>query len=274
MGQDRNERELAPDPRARPTGRARRRVVETVVGRGYRFVAEIQHVYADDPGLPWAPASPAQHGAARRVVGRESELDTLRAAHRAARDRKRGVIFVTGEAGSARRPSWIPSSSARASMAGPRWPWHLRRAARQRASLSTGPRRDRHVVPWCGLARHRHLCRARADMAGADAGARARGSAGRGAAPRQRYSQGRSLREGAKALDTLSADEPLVLVFEDLQWTDPSTAEFLAFMGSRREPARVLVLGTYRPAEVPRRRILSRVTGRAHRAIGRLRRSR
>ena len=69
--------------------------------------------------------------------------------------------------------------------------------------------------------------------------------------------QGRSLRELAEALDALSVDEPVILVFDDLQWTDPSTAEFLAFMGSRREPARVLILGTYRPAEVTRGHPLS-----------------
>ncbi len=71
-------------------------IVETVVGRGYRFVAEIQHVYTDGPRLP---ESPAQDGSARRVVGRESELDGLRAALRSARERKRGVVFVTGDAG-------------------------------------------------------------------------------------------------------------------------------------------------------------------------------
>ena len=48
----------------------------------------------------------------------------------------------------------------------------------------------------------------------------------------------------------LSAEQPLVLVLEDLHWSDPSTLEALAMLARRREPARLLVLGTYRPAEV------------------------
>ena len=48
----------------------------------------------------------------------------------------------------------------------------------------------------------------------------------------------------------LTADAPLVLVLEDLQWSDRSTVELLAYLAQRREPARLLVLGTYRPVEV------------------------
>ena len=48
----------------------------------------------------------------------------------------------------------------------------------------------------------------------------------------------------------LTADRVLVLVLEDLQWSDPSTVEALAYLAQRREPARLLVLGTYRPVEV------------------------
>jgi len=60
----------------------------------------------------------------------------------------------------------------------------------------------------------------------------------------------RMLRELAEALEALTADRPLVLVLEDLHWSDRSTVEFLAYLGQRQEPARLLVLGTYRPVEV------------------------
>ena len=70
----------------------------------------------------------------------------------------------------------------------------------------------------------------------------------------QRQVQGataaRMLRELAEALDVLTADVPLVLVLEDLQWSDPSTVEALAYLAQRRAPARLLVLGTYRPVEM------------------------
>ena len=69
----------------------------------------------------------------------------------------------------------------------------------------------------------------------------------------QRQVQGatrtRMIRELADALDMLTADTPLVLVLEDLHWSDSSTVEFLTYLAQRREPARLLVLGTYRPVE-------------------------
>jgi predicted ATPase/DNA-binding winged helix-turn-helix (wHTH) protein len=60
----------------------------------------------------------------------------------------------------------------------------------------------------------------------------------------------RMLRELSLALEAVSAAQPLVLVLEDLHWSDPSTVEALAMLARRREPARLLVLGTYRAAEV------------------------
>src|SRR5262245_21696863 len=60
----------------------------------------------------------------------------------------------------------------------------------------------------------------------------------------------RMLREFAQALDVLTADTPLVLVLEDLQWSDRATVDLLAALAQRREPAQLLVLGTYRPVDV------------------------
>ena len=60
----------------------------------------------------------------------------------------------------------------------------------------------------------------------------------------------RMRRELAQALDVLTADAPLVLVLEDLQWSDRSTVDLLAYLAQRREPAQLLVLGTYRPVDL------------------------
>jgi predicted ATPase/DNA-binding winged helix-turn-helix (wHTH) protein len=83
----------------------------------------------------------------------------------------------------------------------------------------------------------------------------------------QGVTQARMLRELAQALEVLTTDRPLVLVLEDLQWSDLSTVEFLTYMAQRREPARLLVLGTYRPAEAviqapPLRRAVRELCGR------------
>ncbi len=60
----------------------------------------------------------------------------------------------------------------------------------------------------------------------------------------------RMLRELAEALEVLTRERPLVLWLEDLHWSDYSTLEWLAFVARRREQARVLILGGYRPVEM------------------------
>ena len=60
----------------------------------------------------------------------------------------------------------------------------------------------------------------------------------------------RMLRELAVLLEALTADTTLVLVLEDLHWSDLSTLDLLALIARRSEPARLLVVGTYRSSEV------------------------
>jgi len=60
----------------------------------------------------------------------------------------------------------------------------------------------------------------------------------------------RMLREMADALEALTVEQSLVLVLEDLHVSDRSTVELIAYLAQRREPARLLVVGTYRPTEV------------------------
>ena len=60
----------------------------------------------------------------------------------------------------------------------------------------------------------------------------------------------RMLRELAEALDALAAVRTLVLWFEDLQWSDVSALDLLAYIARRLGNARLLVLCTYRPVDV------------------------
>ena len=63
------------------------------------------------------------------------------------------------------------------------------------------------------------------------------------------------LRELTDALEAFTVRRPLVLVLEDLHWSDRATLAWLAYMARKRDSARILILGTYRPHEV---------RGRAH----------
>ena len=59
----------------------------------------------------------------------------------------------------------------------------------------------------------------------------------------------RMLREIADALEALTAETPLILVLEDLHWSDPSTIEMLSLVARRSAPARLFIVGTYRPSD-------------------------
>jgi len=48
----------------------------------------------------------------------------------------------------------------------------------------------------------------------------------------------------------MASEKPLVLLLEDLHWSHPSTLELIATIARRTEPARLLILGTYRPVEM------------------------
>jgi predicted ATPase len=63
------------------------------------------------------------------------------------------------------------------------------------------------------------------------------------------------LRELTDALEAFTVGRPLVLVLEDLHWSDRATLAWLAYMARKRDSAHLLILGTYRPHEV---------RGRAH----------
>jgi DNA-binding winged helix-turn-helix (wHTH) protein/predicted ATPase len=63
-------------------------------------------------------------------------------------------------------------------------------------------------------------------------------------------SRERMQRELVEATEMIAARRPLVLVIEDLHWADHSTLELVSMLSSRREPARFMLIGTYRPGGV------------------------
>ena len=218
-------------------------VIETVIGRGYRFVAEVEdHLEAAQA----APTDPL-------VVGRDAELAALRAAFDRARAGSRQLCFVSGEPGIGK------STLMRTFLAGldPR-----------RVIIARGSCFEQHGTPepylaiieaLTALARSAHGPQAVAALVRhaptflaqvpqlipdgqlAEVGRRAAGG-----------NESRQLRELSEALEALCAQEPLVLALEDLQWSDVATIDLLSLLGQRRENAKLMVLGTVRRAEVQR----------------------
>jgi predicted ATPase len=66
----------------------------------------------------------------------------------------------------------------------------------------------------------------------------------------QETTRERMLREMASWLNGFTEETLLILVLEDLHWSDASTIELLAFVARQQTRARLFVLGSYRPEEV------------------------
>jgi len=66
----------------------------------------------------------------------------------------------------------------------------------------------------------------------------------------QGATQDRMLREMAETLEMLTADIPLVLVLEDLHWSDCSTLNLISYLAQRRQKSKLMLVVTYRPEEM------------------------
>lgn len=66
-------------------------------------------------------------------------------------------------------------------------------------------------------------------------------------------SRERMVREGCELLEALSKDRPLILVLEDLHWSDHATLDFLSLLARRNEAAPLMIVASYRPADASQR---------------------
>jgi predicted ATPase len=230
------------------------RVIQTVHRRGLRFVAEVTVVET----LPTPLSAPAQGPAVAptvsppaTLVGREAELTILHHWYTSARQGRRQVGFIAEEAGIGKTTlveTFVSQAATEAAVrighgqcveqygTGEAYLPVLEALGR----LCRGPE-GAHVLAWLRQQAPSWLAQMPALLSDAD----------REALPRQarESTQARMLRELAEVLEVLTAERPLVLVFEDLHWADRATLEWLAYVARRRDPARLLVLATYRPTE-------------------------
>jgi hypothetical protein len=57
------------------------------------------------------------------------------------------------------------------------------------------------------------------------------------------------LRELSDGLEALVAEQPLIVVLEDVHWSDISTLDLISWLGTRTERARLFVIASYRPID-------------------------
>jgi DNA-binding winged helix-turn-helix (wHTH) protein/predicted ATPase len=213
--------------------------IQTVHGRGYRFVAPVAETSAPPPARP-------QVERAFRLVGRDVERRRLHDWFAAVQQGTRRVGLVAGEAGIGKTAlieafvgDVVAAGDAR--VATGQCIEHYGTGEAYRPILEALGRLGRKgPVPLADLLRRHapswlaHLpSLAPPDELG----------------PSGRVAPERMLRELAEALEIFTAQLPLILVLEDLQWSDTATLEWLALIARRRDPARLLVVGTYRPVD-------------------------
>jgi DNA-binding winged helix-turn-helix (wHTH) protein/predicted ATPase len=67
---------------------------------------------------------------------------------------------------------------------------------------------------------------------------------------RSRATRERMMSEMTLAVEAIASDVPLLFKIEDIHWSDASTLDWLAHMARRPDPARLMVLATFRPADL------------------------
>lgn len=219
--------------------------IETVRGRGYRFVAPVTIAHSIPRTSRPFVVRPAP------LVGRETELARLHQWFDTALEGVRRIGFIVGEAGIG-KTTLVDAFMAQVESEGALWIGHGQCVDQYGAGeaylpllealgrMCRGPEGEpllaflrRHAPSWVAQMPALHSETERAALQRAESGT----------------TPARMLRELAEAVEQLTADRPLLLVLEDLHWSDASTLAWLSYMARRRETARLLVLGTYRPVE-------------------------
>jgi DNA-binding winged helix-turn-helix (wHTH) protein/predicted ATPase len=243
--------------------------IETVHGRGYRFIAPLRPaplVQSSTPELQGL-ASHTQNSTFRiqhalasvphlqsttlPLVGREAELAQLHECLEKARRGARQVVFITGEPGIGKTA--LVKTFVRQALAN-----GLRVAQGQCLEHYGAGEAYMPMLEALG-----HLCRDENNGAVLPILTRYAPSwlvqmpsiiSPADLEVLQRRIQGvtreRMLREMAEAVETLTAAQPLILVLEDLHWSDYSTLDLITLLAQREPPAQLFVIGSYRPTDV------------------------
>ena len=224
----------------------RPRFIETLPRRGYRFIGADSEV-----ALPSAAVETRL--AATRLVGRAQALNELNDASRSASEHKRQIVFVTGESGIGKtalvdaflhqaalnEPGLRIAGGQCVEGYGGKEPYYpmleaLGQLTRGPGSGSVVATLAAQAPTWLAqfpaLLKQEHRETLQREILGA--------------------TRERMLREISEALETITAETPLLLAFEDLQWVDQATVDLIAALARRRVPARLMLIGTYRPVDL------------------------
>jgi DNA-binding winged helix-turn-helix (wHTH) protein/tetratricopeptide (TPR) repeat protein len=221
------------------------RFIETVSRRGYRFIAVPSATPAAPGVLPHVSGFAAVR--APNFIGRVEPLSRLRRAWGIACSGKRAIVWIAGEPGIGKTTlieQFIATlgdvACARGQCVehygtGESYLPVLEALAELCRSDSEVPSLLRPVaptwllqLPWLSTTEEREALRR--ELAG--------------------VSPHRMLREMGQFLDRYTERRPLLLVTEDLHWSDPATIQLIDYIARRRGSARLMWLSSFRLTEV------------------------
>jgi DNA-binding winged helix-turn-helix (wHTH) protein/tetratricopeptide (TPR) repeat protein len=223
--------------------------IETAVGRGYRFAAKVTG--GTSPAASEGAKARAPNRKPPSLVGRDRELEVLKRMLRIVLEGERRVAFITGEPGIGKTALLdafleLVTQNGIAVVARGRCIEHhdagdaYRPVFEALHRLCRLPRGEQAIDI---LSHHAPTWLVQMPGLVGDDGLDALHRRVQGATP------GRMLNELAQALELLSADQAVILAFEDVHWCDPAAVTLMSMLAQRTEPARLLLLATLRSAE-------------------------
>jgi DNA-binding winged helix-turn-helix (wHTH) protein len=220
--------------------------IETLPRRGYRFIAPVSGPVASSS--PVASGGPAQSS----LVGRGGALGVLHEAWRRALTGERQIVLITGEPGIGKtalaeefqcrvavdeRSVRIVHGQCIEGYGSKEAYGPMLDALGQ---LCRGPQAEpiiqilsKEAPTWLAqlptLLTREHRATLQREILGA--------------------TRERMVREIGDALDSITAETALLLLFEDLHWVDDSTVDLISALARRRTPAKLMLLATCRPLD-------------------------
>jgi DNA-binding winged helix-turn-helix (wHTH) protein/tetratricopeptide (TPR) repeat protein len=220
--------------------------IETLPKRGYRFIAPVSESVASEPIVSGRAAPSA-------LAGRGGALQELHDVWQHAAGGERQIVFITGEPGIGksalaevfRQQAALTEKSIRIAQGQCIETYGNKEAygpmLEALGRLCRGPRAEPIVQilfaeapTWLtqlpALLTHENREMLHREILGA--------------------TRERMLRELGEALESITAETPLLLVLEDLQWVDDASVDLIATLARRRSPAKFMLLATCRSFEL------------------------
>jgi len=214
--------------------------IRTVRGRGYWFMAQVEDGarYTADVGVP-RPGG---------IVGRRVEFNKMGGLLRQVKQGERQVLFITGEAGIGKTAlidafcrevcSESQIDIARGQSVegfGGKEAYYPVMEALGQLCRQNGGEKNLRALQQSAPSWHAQLASPHA------------GDSQIAASP---VKGERMLKEICDAIEAMSGEKTVILVFEDLHWADLSTLDLISALARRRSAAKLFLLSSYRPAEV------------------------